>query len=48
MNEPDYLIVLKDRGWSEKYGLWSNLKRVYNDLPYLFTLKQVLKIEGLE
>lgn len=57
VEEANQVIILKERGWSERFGFWSNpiyTQRRFvgtekaDEIPYLFTFEQVCKKEGIE
>ena len=42
------VLILKERGWTEKHGLWTHPKRLYQGLPYMFSFAQAICAEGIQ
>ncbi len=39
--------LLKNRGWSEKHGLWTNPEKMYQGKLYIFSFEDACKIERI-
>ena len=50
------VLILKERGWTEKYDFWSHPKYVSRNFRggkweiklYLYTFEQAIRMEGIE
>ena len=56
VEEANQVLILKERGWTEKHEFWSHPRYVSRNFTagkveikmYLFTFEQAIKKEGLE